>query len=73
MQEQITAKLEELRKLLQEDGGDLELDRIEGKTIFLRLTGACGHCPHATATLRNYIEHNLRLSIDPELVVERVK
>jgi Fe-S cluster biogenesis protein NfuA len=73
MQEQIQAKLDELRELLQADGGDLEFVRLEGKTLFLRLTGACGSCPHATVNLRNYIEHNLRLSIDPELTVERVK
>ncbi|MCL1887611.1 MAG: NifU family protein [Kiritimatiellaeota bacterium] len=73
MQDLIQAKLDELRGLLQADGGDLELVRIEGKNVFLRLTGACGHCPHAAATLRNYVEHNLRESIDPEITVERVK
>lgn len=72
MSEQIKAKLEELRGMLQADGGDMELISIEGKTVRLRLRGACGSCPHATMTLKQGIERILRESIDPEIVVERV-
>lgn len=72
MNEQIKAKLEELRGMLQADGGDMELVSIEGKTVSLRLRGACGSCPHATMTLKQGIERVLRESIDPEIVVERV-
>ena len=72
MDEQIKAKLEELRKMLQADGGDLELVAIEGKTVKLSLRGACGRCPHATQTLKYGIERALRDSIDPEIIVERV-
>ncbi len=73
MEDQIKAKLNELRTMLQADGGDLEVVRIDGKTVYLRLTGACGHCPHATMTIRNGLERILRETIDPDLVVERVK
>jgi len=72
MSEQIKAKLEELRGMLQADGGDMELISIEDKTVKLRLRGACGSCPHATMTLKQGIERILRESIDPEIVVERV-
>jgi Fe-S cluster biogenesis protein NfuA len=72
MDEQIKAKLDELRKMLQADGGDAELIEITGKTVKLRLRGACGSCPHATMTLKQGIERVLRESIDPEIVVERV-
>ncbi len=68
----VTAKLDELRTALQGHGGDLELVAIEGKTVQLRLRGACGGCPHAAETLKNYIEAALRSEIDPEIVVERV-
>ncbi|MBO7653875.1 MAG: NifU family protein [Kiritimatiellae bacterium] len=71
MDEQIKEKLEELRGMLQADGGDLELVSIEGKTVTLRLRGACGGCPHATMTLKQGIERILRETIDPEIVVER--
>ena len=57
--------------MLQADGGDLELVSIDGKTVTLRLQGACGGCPHTTMTLKQGIERILRETIDPEIVVER--
>jgi Fe-S cluster biogenesis protein NfuA len=72
MTEEIRAKLEELRGMLQSDGGDMDVVAIEGKTIKLRLRGACGSCPHAMTTIKQGIERSLRESIDPEIVVERV-
>lgn len=72
MNDKITAKLEELRGMLQADGGDMDVVSIEDKVVKLRLRGACGSCPHATITLKQGIERALRDSIDPEIVVERV-
>ncbi len=73
MEEKIKAKLEDLRGMLQADGGDLELVKIEGKSVFLRLRGACGGCPHAQATIKNGIERMLREAVDDGIVVERVR
>ena len=73
MEEKIKAKLEEIRGMLQADGGDLELVKIEGKSVFLRLRGACGGCPHAQMTIKNGIERMLREAVDDGLVVERVR
>jgi Fe-S cluster biogenesis protein NfuA len=72
MEAVIKAKLEEIRGMLQADGGDLELVKIEGKQVYLRLRGACGGCPHAQMTIKNGIERLLREGVDKELVVERV-
>jgi Fe-S cluster biogenesis protein NfuA len=72
MEDKIKAKLEELRVHLQADGGDLDLVKIEGKTVHVKLKGACGCCPHATMTLKQGIERALREDVDPDLVVERV-
>ena len=71
MEEKIKEKLEELRGMLQADGGDLELVSIVDKVVTLQLRGACGSCPHATMTLKQGIERILRETIDPEIVVER--
>ena len=71
MEEKIKATLEELRTMLQDDGGDLELIAIEGNTVKLKLKGACGCCPHAMATLKGGIERVLREQVSPDLVVER--
>ena len=67
----IIEQLEQLRGMLQADGGDLELVKIEGLAVYLKLRGACGHCPHAQMTLKNGIENILREKVDPAIVVER--
>lgn len=72
MEDKIKAKLDELRPMLQADGGDMELIAIEGKTVKLMLKGACGGCPHATITIRDGIQRILREEIDAEITVERV-
>lgn len=72
LEEQVKAKLDELRPMLQQDGGDLEFVSMEGKTITLKLTGHCGSCPYAMMTLKQGIEAQLR-EIDPELTVERAQ
>lgn len=72
MEEQIRAKLDELRVHLQADGGDLEIVSIEGKKVELKLKGACGCCPHATMTIKDGLQRILREEIDPEIEIERV-
>lgn len=72
MQDKIKEILDLVRVKLQEDGGDLELVKIEGKTISVRLKGACGCCPHAMATLKGFVENVLKENVDQDLVVERV-
>lgn len=71
LHDKIKARLEELRVYLQNDGGDLEVVSIKGKTVTLKLRGACGTCPMATLTLKDGIEKVLKEEIDPEIVVER--
>ncbi|MCP4176710.1 MAG: NifU family protein [bacterium] len=73
MESKIRNRLEEIRSFLQADGGDLEVVEIDGKTVKLRLVGACGSCPHAMITLKDGIEKDLREQIDPEILVERVQ
>lgn len=71
MEEQIKEKIEEIRKMLQNDGGDCEFVKLEEKTVYLRLQGHCAGCPHAQITIKNGIQAFLRDQIDPEIVVER--
>lgn len=47
----IEKTIAELRPQLQADHGDIELMDVEGKTITVRLTGACTGCQLAGATL----------------------
>ena len=70
--DKITARLNEMRRYLQADGGDLEIMAIKDKLVQLKLRGACGSCPHATMTIKNGLERVLREEIDPEITIERV-
>ncbi|MBQ6352332.1 MAG: NifU family protein [Lentisphaeria bacterium] len=72
LSKKITDRLEELRCMLQADGGDLEVVAIEGKVVKMKLRGACGGCPHATMTIKGGLERILRDEIDPEITIERV-
>lgn len=47
----ILAALEEIRPGLRRDGGDCVLVGIEGKTVMVKLTGACMFCKLSGATL----------------------
>lgn len=73
MEAKIKAKLEEIRGMLQADGGDLEVVEIVGTNVKLRLKGACGGCPHAAMTLKEGVEQALRDEIDSAITVERVQ
>ena len=70
--QKITSRLEELRCMLQADGGDLEIVSIEGKLVKLKLRGACGGCPHAAMTIKGGLERILCEEIDQEITIERV-
>ncbi len=72
MEDKIRAKLEELRGMLQADGGDMEVVGIEGANVQLKLKGACSGCPHAAITIKDGIQRILRESVDETITVERV-
>ncbi len=68
MKEKVKAAIEDLRKYLQMDGGDVELVDVDEKTgeVKVRLKGACGGCPMAMITLSQGIEARLKEQI-PEV------
>lgn len=72
MEQKIRDRLEQLRGMLQSDGGDLEVVSIDETNVKLKLKGACGCCPHATMTIKQGIERVLKDEIDPGICVERV-
>ena len=47
----VASTVETLRPAVQQDGGDLELVKIEGLRIFIKLSGACTTCTLAGQTL----------------------
>ena len=70
MREKVEAALNEIRPMLQRDGGDVELVDIEGGVVKVRLQGACAGCPMSQMTLRNGIERVLKERIPEVTAVE---
>ena len=56
----IEAILDQMRPLLQADGGDIELVEVSGRKAFVRLTGKCAGCPSSHLTLHVGIEMAIR-------------
>jgi len=70
MKEKVEAVINEIRPLLQGDGGDIELVAIEGNVVKVRLRGACAGCPGAQMTLKMAVERRMKAKV-PE--IERVE
>ena len=47
----IMGAIEEMRPQIQRDGGDVELVDIDGKDIYVRLSGACSGCSQSAGTM----------------------
>jgi NifU-like protein len=61
----------EIRPMLQQDGGDVELIDVEGNRVVVALRGMCTSCPSSALT-KTGIESKLKELVHPDLVVEEV-
>ncbi len=61
MEADVRKALEDVRPMLQADGGDVELVEVtEEGIVRVRLQGACQGCPMAQMTVKNGIEQLLK-------------
>ena len=60
MREKVEEVLNDVRPMLQADGGNVELIDVNDGIVKVRLTGACGGCPMSTLTLKMGIEKRLK-------------
>ena len=73
LKEKVEKALEEIKPYLAADGGGVDLvDVTDDGVVKLRLTGACGHCPMSTYTLKMGIEQKLKEKIPEVKSVEQV-
>lgn len=73
LQEKVTKALDGVRPYLEADGGNIELvDITEEGIVKVRLTGACGHCPMSTMTLRAGVERAIIQEVPSVRRVEAV-
>jgi Fe-S cluster biogenesis protein NfuA len=68
MKDKVQKTIEKIKPMLEADGGSVELLNVDEKTgtVKVRLTGACGCCPHATMTLKNVVERMIKEDV-PEV------
>ena len=65
--EKVQAVINEIRPMLQADGGDIELVDVEPNGVVkVKLSGACGSCPMAQMTLQMGVHRRLKKDF-PEL------
>ncbi len=64
MREEVEKVIQQLRPMVQSDGGDLELMNVSDEGIVtIRLHGSCSGCSSSTTTLRNGTERYLRYKL----------
>lgn len=73
MKIEVQQALEEIRPMLQADGGDVELVEVtEDGIVRVRLQGACQGCPMSQMTVKNGIERLLKEKVAGVTEVESV-
>ncbi|MDD5698321.1 MAG: Fe-S cluster assembly protein NifU [Victivallaceae bacterium] len=60
----------EVKPMLAQDGGSIELLDMKDNVVVVKLTGRCAACPSAGVTLKSGVEAILRDCLFPEIVVE---
>lgn len=74
MNAKVEEVLNQVRPMLQRDGGDVELVEVTPEGIVkVKLTGACGSCPMSTMTLKMGIEAALKEQIPEVVEVQQVR
>ena len=67
IEKKIIAVLDKIRPYLENDGGNVEVQRYENGVAYVKLIGACSNCPLADHTLESGIETALINEI-PEVI-----
>lgn len=57
---QVRAALELVRPAIQMDGGDIQLESVDGGKVTVQLFGTCETCPLTPVTLKQGVERILR-------------
>lgn len=70
---QVEDALESIRPFLNKDGGDIELIRIEGSTVYVKLLGNCSSCPVSFSTMKLGVENTIKEKIPEITRVENIE
>lgn len=64
--EKIKNIIEKITPYLNSDGGNIELVKVEDNVVYVKLTGACGCCPHRNETIKYGILESIKEEL-PEI------
>jgi Fe-S cluster biogenesis protein NfuA len=60
LEDQVREALELIRPAIQLDGGDIQLESVEGGVVTVQLFGTCETCPISPVTLKQGVERILQ-------------
>jgi NifU-like protein len=63
----------EIRPLLKQDGGDIELIDVDGPRVSVSLRGTCAQCRMAQVTMKDVVQARLREFVAEDILVEEVR
>ena len=66
MEEKVKEVIDDLRPFLMNDGGDVELIKIEDNIVYIAFQGACAGCALRDMTLTEGIEKTIKEKV-PEI------
>ena len=68
----VNRAIDKVRPLIQADGGEVWLIKVEGSTAHVQMLGACGGCPASNVTLKGAIEAVVRADVPEITEVEQI-
>jgi Fe-S cluster biogenesis protein NfuA len=72
LEARVNRALDKVRPLIQADGGEVWLVKVEGTTAYVQMLGACGGCPASNMTLKGAIEAVVSVDVPEITAVEQV-
>ena len=64
---------EDIRPMLEKDGGSIEFVDLRDNVVLVKLKGRCAVCASSAITLRNTVESKIKKFVSTDLHVEEVK
>lgn len=59
--------IEQIKPFLKRDGGDIEFIKYENNIVYVKMLGACAHCPMIDVTLKDGVEASIQAEL-PEVI-----
>jgi len=68
---EIKKLIEDIRPMLQQDGGDIEFVEFKDSIVYVNMRGACASCPSMIVTLKAGVESYIKEQLDYVKSVEQ--